>query len=423
MKFVAPELSHTKKVRVVHLADHTGRLQVIFPEDSMLDLAAITRLTKRRFEPIANYNTAGDPLLPTSNCTSIIEKSLLKESFIQLRSNANCEYQQLSTDSFISRFSGPLSRFESFAISTDDIQKPSDDYLNDEQQMLNSLGRFQSVRLKQRLEETLEIPPLPAISNQIIRLSSKESTGMDELCDVISLDPSLAAQVVSWASSPYYGAKGGIESVKDAIIRVLGYDMVMNLALGLSMGNAFSEPEEGPRHYEDFWLSSVSHAALMEALVAIVPVTHRPSSGHAYLTGLLHNFGFLAISTMMPPHFSILSRYQEANAHLASDIVEMQILRFTKEQLGSWLLKHWDIPENICVAIRYSKTPDYQGEFANLANILYIAHQLNNQATIDESVLTRMGISLEQAEDCHSKVQQSSAELYKMVALINGKKS
>ncbi|REG83921.1 HDOD domain-containing protein [Marinomonas pollencensis] len=423
MKFVAPELSHTKKVRVVHLADHTGRLQVIFPEDSMLDLAAIARLTKRRFEPIANYNTAGDPLLATSNCPSIIESNLLKESFLQIRSNADGQYQQLSTDDVMQRFSGPLCRFENISIHTDDIQQPSDDYLSDEQQMLNSLGQFQSIRLKQRLEETLEIPPLPAISNQIIRLSSNESSGMDELCDVISLDPSLAAQVVSWAASPYYGAKGGIESVKDAIIRVLGYDMVMNLALGLSMGNAFSEPEEGPRHYEDFWLSSVSHAALMEALVTIVPVSHRPSSGHAYLTGLLHNFGFLAISTMMPPHFSILSRYQEANAHLSSDIVEMQILRFTKEQLGSWLLKQWDIPENICLAVRYSKTPSYQGEYANLANLLYIAHQLNSQTRVNESVLSRMGISLEQAEACYSKVQQSSAELYKMVALINGKKS
>jgi HD-like signal output (HDOD) protein len=423
MKFVAPELTHTKKVRVVHLADHTGRLQVIFPEDSMLDLAAIARLTKRRFDPIANYNTAGDPLLQSANCSSIIEKSLLKESFIEIRSNANSQYHQLSTEDVITRFSGPLSRFENISIHIDDIQKPSSNYLNDEQQMLESLGQFQSIRLKQRLEETLEIPPLPAISNQIIRLSSNESSGMDELCDVISLDPSLAAQVVSWAASPYYGAKGGIESVKDAIIRVLGYDMVMNLALGLSMGNAFAQPEDGPRHYEDFWLSSVSHAALMEALVAVVPIAHRPSSGHAYLTGLLHNFGFLAISTMMPPHFSILSRYKEANAHLTSDIVEMQILRFTKEQLGSWLLKHWDIPENICIAIRYSKSPSYQGEYANLANLLYITHQLNNHQEIEPSVLERMGVSLEQVEACHSKVQQSSAELYKMVALINGKKS
>lgn len=423
MRATATELAYTKKVRIVHLADHTGRLQVVFPEDHMLDMSALTRLTKRRFEPIANYNTAGDPLLKVSTCATIVEKDLLNEAFIEIRQSADSSYQQLSTEELQTKFSGPLSRFEHISIDTNSIKKPSISFLDDEQQMLEALGKFQSIRLKQRLEETLEIPPLPAISNQIIRLCSNSHSDMDELCDVISLDPSLSAQVISWASSPYYGAKGGIESVEDAIIRVLGYDMVMNLALGLSMGNAFQAPEEGPRHYENFWLSSVSHAVLMEALVKIIPAQNRPSSGHAYLAGLLHNFGYLAISAIMPPHFAILSRYHEANAHLPADIVEMQILRFTKEQLGSWLLRHWDLPDNICTAIRYSKTPFYNGEHANLANLLYLAHQLHEGREIDPIVLERLSLSVEQAEQCYNKIQQSSDELYKMVALINGKKS
>ncbi|RUM49173.1 MAG: histidine kinase, partial [Marinomonas sp.] len=49
------------RVRIVHLADHTGKLQVIFPYESMLDMAALSRLTKRRFDPVSNYNVEGDP--------------------------------------------------------------------------------------------------------------------------------------------------------------------------------------------------------------------------------------------------------------------------------------------------------------------------------------------------------------------------
>lgn len=417
----ATDLADTKKVRIVHLADHSGRLQAIFPEDHMLDIAAISRLTKRRFEPIANYNVGGDPLLKASSCITIIEKSLLEEPAIKVRNNEKSHYYPLSPNDLRNRFSGPLCRFESISVNTASIKEPSSHVLNDEQQMLEALGKFQSVRLKQRLAETLEIPPLPAISQHIIRLCSNKTSNMDELCDVIRLDPSLAAQVISWASSPYYGAKGSIKSVEDAIIRVLGYDMVMNLALGLSMGCAFLPPEEGPRHYENFWLSAVSHAALMEALVKELPSSYHLTSGHAYLAGLLHNFGYLAINTIMPPHFSILSKYYEANAHLDSSLIEMQILHFTKEQIGSWLLRHWDLPDNICTAIRYSKTPNYTGEHEKLAHLLYITHQLNKHSPIDPSVLEGIGLSLEQAEACLSKVQQSSAELYKMVSLINGK--
>jgi HD-like signal output (HDOD) protein len=316
-------------------------------------------------------------------------------------------------------FSGPLNRFEAISIDTQLIKRPVDNHEDDEEQILQALGRFQSIRLKQRLEETLEIPPLPASSHRIIRLSSDATAGTDDLCDVIALDPSLAAQVVSWASSPYYGAPGSIESVEDAIIRVLGFDMVMNLALGLSMGNAFQAPEDGPRHYEDFWLDSVSNAVLMESLVKAMPMQKRPKLGHAYLAGLLHNFGYLAISTILPPHFSILSRYQEANAHLSSELIEMQILHFTKEQLGSWLLRYWSLPDNIWTAIRYSKKPHYYGEHAMLAKLLYTAFQLRNDEDLDPSVLQEIGLSREEAEACRDAVYQKSAELQKMVALIN----
>ena len=413
------DLKTPPRLRVVHLADHTGRLQVIFPESNMLDISAVSRLTKRRFEPVNNYLSSGDPLIKPNSVATILEASMLKEAVFSIRTKLDGPYHDITSAELESMFSGPLNRFEAISINTSLINHPVDNHEDDEEQILQALGRFQSIRLKQRIEETLEIPPLPASSHRIIRLSTDKSAGTDELCDVIALDPSLAAQVISWASSPYYGAPGSIESVEDAIIRVLGYDMVMNLALGLSMGNGFQAPEDGPRHYEDFWLDSVSNAVLMESLVKAMPQQNRPKLGHAYLAGLLHNFGYLGISTILPPHFSILSRYQEANAHLPSELVEMQILHFTKEQLGSWLLRYWSLPDNIWMAIRYSKKPHYYGEHAILAKLLFVSNQLRHNNPIEPSVLVEIGLTLEEAESCRDAIYQKSAELHKMVALIN----
>lgn len=410
------------KVRIVHLADHTGKLQVIFPLDNMLDMSAISRLTKRRFDPVANYNIEGDPLIKPSACPTIIDNSLLNGDEIALRASATQDYKSISLEEFKARFQGPLARYENASIPVSEIPKPASSQEKDADQMLSALGKFQAVRLKQRLEETLEIPPLPASSHRIIQLCANEHAGTDELCDVISLDPSLSAQVISWASSPYYGVKGDIESVEDAIIRVLGFDMVMNLALGLSMGSAFQLPKNGPRHYEDFWFSAVSHAVLMEELVRAMPSGKRPRLGHAYLAGLLHNFGYLAIAVVLPPHFSVLSRYIEANAHLPSDVVEMQTLNFTKEQLGAWLLKHWGLPESIYTGIRYSKAPEYDGEHCQLAQLLGLCHKLFAGETPDAQQLQAVGLSETEALHCHHKVMSSSSELGKMVELISGNK-
>ncbi|MBM6550594.1 HDOD domain-containing protein [Marinomonas ostreistagni] len=410
------------KVRIVHLADHTGRLQVIFPHDSMLDMAAVSRLTKRRFDPVSNYNIEGDPLIKPNACATIIDHAVANAQSIELRPSAQQNYRSLSAEEFQQRFQGPLTRYEAVAIPVAEIPKPASHLDKDADQMLSALGKFQAVRLQQRLEETLEIPPLPASSHRIIQLCANEHAGTDDLCDVISLDPALSAQVISWASSPYYGVRGEIESVEDAIIRVLGFDMVMNLALGLSMGNAFQLPQNGPRHYEDFWLSAVSHAVLMEALVKAMPSGQRPRLGHAYLAGLLHNFGFLAIAVVLPPHFAVLSRYIEANAHLGADVVEMQTLNFTKEQLGAWLLKHWGLPESIYTGIRYSRDPAYSGEHCQLSQLLGVCHQLFTGDTLDTDLLAAVGLSEADALHCHQQVMSSSNELSKMVDLISGNK-
>ena len=290
MKAMEEHLPVVTQVRVVQLADNTGRLQAVFAASDLLDMAAITRITKRRVNPVANFSATSD-ILNRKDTSTIIDKRLLQADIIAIRVSATGPYKEIPAASLSHFFAGGHNRFADICVTLDSIPQPAVDQADDEQQMLKALGRFQSIRLKQRLEETLEFPPLPASSQKIVHLCSKQDAGTDELCEVISLDPSLSAQVVSWASSPYYGAPGEIESVEDAIIRVLGFDMVMNLALGLSMGNAFELPDNGPRHHTEYWFNSVLRACLMEALVKAMPAARRPRLGHAYLAGLLHNFG------------------------------------------------------------------------------------------------------------------------------------
>lgn len=85
-------------------------------------------------------------------------------------------------------------------------------------------------------------------------------------------DPPLAAQVISWAVSPYYAAPGKIRSVEDAIVRVLGFDLVINLALGLSLGKGLALPKDQPRHRTPYWQQAIYTAALIEGLARAMPV-------------------------------------------------------------------------------------------------------------------------------------------------------
>ncbi|OUR70660.1 histidine kinase [Marinomonas sp. 42_23_T18] len=415
-----PDSNTAVKVKIVHLQDSTGKVQAIFPFDSMLDIASITRVSKRRLAPTNTYNVDSDALLSTDKTITYIDKSLKEHGRLTLKKSEKSGFSAITPIEINKIFSGMHCQFGAFSIARDQLEKEIEHHDLDEKCMLEALGRFQSIRLRQRLEETLELPPLPASSQRIIRLCANEKAGTDELCNVISLDPSLAAQVVSWASSPYYGAPGEIESVEDAIIRVLGFDMVMNLALGLSMGKALAVPENGPRHYDSYWFEAVSFASLMEAMVKKMPAKKRPRLGHAYLAGLLHNFGLLAIGAVLPPHFSILSRHLEVNAHLPTNLVEMHLLKLSREQIGAWLLRHWALPDGICNGIRYSKNLDYDGENAIIARMLSVCHNLLNKDDIPQASQDMIGLDQNQLQAIYQDLKDNSDNIKLMVSLING---
>ena len=72
-------------------------------------------------------------------------------------------------------------------------------------------------------------------------------------------------------------------------------------------------PKDSANGFTPYWQQAVFTASAVEALVGAIPAKDRPSMGLAYLSGLLHNFGYLILAQVFPPHFSNVCRYQEAN--------------------------------------------------------------------------------------------------------------
>ncbi|MFT6294709.1 MAG: hypothetical protein ACJATW_000984 [Glaciecola sp.] len=63
----------------------------------------------------------------------------------------------------------------------------------DAARIVYSLKTFTSIRIKQRLEDTLEIPTLPNTARPIIKLRVNPNALASELAERVESDPSLAA--------------------------------------------------------------------------------------------------------------------------------------------------------------------------------------------------------------------------------------
>ncbi|MCH2160042.1 MAG: HDOD domain-containing protein [Oleiphilaceae bacterium] len=390
------DVDDADRVCLTLMSDMLGRAQVLFPADRFICPELLNNCMGRELKVVeqsdqnsllSQYELNAIPAIPDITGIPTIVDNALQENtseyaFVDIglakdlirikRSIFNKMLQKAQTGDF------------SVAIVSVNQHK---DARKDEVDIVTALEKFTTIRVKQRIEDTLELPPLPESARDIIRLRANPDASSEELSTIVEKDPSLSAQVVSWASSSFYSTSGSVKSVHDAIVRVLGFDLVMNLSMGLSLGRTLNLPTDEPEGYLPYWQKALWMALGTTALIRKISPAYRPSYGMAYLSGLLHNFGYLVLAHIFPPHHALLCRYKEANAHVDPSILEAYCLDLTSEQVGSMLMNVWTLPDEVIVALRHQKNPDYDDEHAQYAKLLHITqYMLGKHGVIPQTI-------------------------------------
>lgn len=404
----ATQTNASDTLRMVFLTDEQGPVQVICRSGDLLDIATLNKQLGRDLRLMSRQEQrrvrerlglSEVPALPSlTGWHTVIDQAVDSLSSIALELVDHNLSIVLPREDFDTITAGAERR--SFAVDPDSVPVNLDAPEKDLDQLHSALRRFTGLRIQQRLDDTLELPPLPETAQRIIHLRVNPNAVMGDLVDVVESDPSLAAQVVSWASSSFYAAAGQVRSVHDAVSRVLGFDLVMNLAMGLALGRALKHPTDHPEGYVDYWQQAIWQAQSAGILASMMPRGRRPLFGLAYLSGLLHNFGYLVLAQVFPPHFKLVCRSLEVNPHMDSSVIEHCLLGVTREQIAAELMQNWGMPEEVNLSLRHQKNPSYDGEHAVYAQLLWLGRQL----------LTERGVALGAGD-------QVSAEFYQSLGL------
>lgn len=236
--------------------------------------------------------------------------------------------------------------------------------------------------IERRIEQVYELPPMPDLGRRILELQSDPNASAEQLANIVQLDPSLAAQVIRYASSSYYGYAGRVTNIQEAIARVLGYDMVMSLSLGLAAGRSFNIPDHGPLGLSRFWEHAICSAVLTQKLAGVLPDGMRPDPGLCYLCGLLHDFGILLLGHLFPPEFHLLNKMAQANpresvADLECRLLGMgearEMLAMGHARIGAWLMEAWRMPDAIRVTLLEHHNSEYRGDYDLLVHLVQLA--------------------------------------------------
>lgn len=268
------------------------------------------------------------------------------------------------------------------------------------------------------------LPPLPGNALRIIELASDPLADAEKLAAIVELDPMLTMQIIRWASSPFYGNRGKINTVHDAIVRVLGFNFVLDLALGLSVLAPLKCPKEGVIGTRMFWTHALASTRLMKKLSDQLPSKEGVLPQEVFLAGLLHNIGFPLFGHQFPDQFKHLTSLIEINTNLATFNLESFALGVNHAEIGNWLMNAWSMPRVISTIVYHHHNPCYRGDHYRLNLLTYLNDCLLGQIGVGDGVNQECGeavflaLELEQ-DDCQAALKQIQDEIENIQAMAD----
>lgn len=212
------------------------------------------------------------------------------------------------------------------------------------------------------------------LSDSFIRIKElidNESSTIDDISDVILVDPALAGTILKLANSSFFNYPGKIDTISKAVL-VLGITEVYNLVIAYSSTQAFKEISAKQSYLDDFWERSVDCALLIKFLGCRLNI---PNAERLFILGLLHNLGEFVIKQVAPE--KVEQCYSDDITHLPW-YKQQDILGFTYGECGAELLKLWHLPYSLVAPVRNQDEADFR-QVNTESHLLYIAKRIMTQ--------------------------------------------
>lgn len=282
------------------------------------------------------------------------------------------------------------------------------------------------IDLIQAIHNLDALPAMPVIAQKLLALRMDTDEGEYEVLRLIEHDPQISAKIIGLANSALIGATRTITTVRTAAM-LLGSTRVKSVATGIAIMSLMNHAPAGRLNMQDLWLHSFGIAFGMLAIAHEMPSTSRPQDESAFLAGMLHDIGYLALAFLDPKSSNKLHARLAAQSDQPSLVIEQEMLEISHDELGAELARHWNLPEEIITVLRYHHTPDDAAAEAgrplvrmiNLTEKLLPAFGMNEYVatSISDGEWQALGIDPSRAEEIKVRVN-TQAELAKQAVLL-----
>ncbi|MBF0612609.1 MAG: HDOD domain-containing protein [Magnetococcales bacterium] len=279
---------------------------------------------------------------------------------------------------------------------------------------------------------SVKFPPQPEIVLRINEEVRSPQPDFAKISTLLTKDPALSARVIKLANSSLFQLSSPVKSISHAMT-ILGLENFSRIVLTSALRDVLKS-----QHVTDNRL--IAHL-LSVAVVADSALTSRLQefelgNGIAYLCGLFHDVGMVAMMQKFPSYQKEILDYSFGHF---PDVVAVENQKFTTNHcaVGSLVARTWNLPRTICDAILYHHDVDFPELISDLTTIKLVAMiQLSDyfgnkyfyrsgQSSIFDmkqwsaegfdatapNVLFELGLSVEDIEEMDESIDQKLAGL------------
>ncbi|HME09077.1 MAG TPA: HDOD domain-containing protein [Bryobacteraceae bacterium] len=184
------------------------------------------------------------------------------------------------------------------------------------------------------------VPKMPPSVMRLVAKLAHFDVDFREISQIIERDPVLCGQILGVVNSAESARRNTISKISDAVI-MLGMSRLRKIALGLTVTKLFSRVKLASGWSPlRFNTHSVAVASMTEILADFVPV---PNADSAFVAGLLHDTGKLAIAANLQDQYETILRLWSCSGRPICECEE-EILDCDHAEISGLILARWELP-------------------------------------------------------------------------------
>ncbi|RJG22549.1 HDOD domain-containing protein [Massilia cavernae] len=228
---------------------------------------------------------------------------------------------------------------------------------------------------------------MPQILVKLIEHLQADDLGMQELAALVSKDAGMTSKILAVSNSSAYHRNNRSLGLEQSLV-TLGTDMIKTLVISESVFQTFNNfPHSSSTDLRGFWKSSLIAAFIARELARKMEY---PQQEEAYLAGLLHNVGRLALLATAPKEYAFNFTARDDEDLCA---VEQRTLQITHSEAGAWLIERWNLDSFLADSVLYHHEPSSRLVQAHpLIRIVRMAHLLSTHDIDEDEVQETMGL-------------------------------